>query len=98
MEQVYIYEKDGEKAMKKLLEQEFFKRLGPTLRDCKIMGLQKDGFCIYIKASDDLVDKAEKLLEDSPAKKLEGEESHRLIQAFRDESESAEAGMGVLFG
>jgi hypothetical protein len=98
MEQVYIYETDGEKAMNKLLEQEFFKRLGPTVRECKAMGLQKEGFCIYIKARDDLVEEASKLLKDSPAKELKGEESDRLIQAFHDESESAEAGIGVLFG
>jgi len=98
MERVYSYETASEKAMNKLLEQEFFKRLGPTVRECKAMGLQNEGFCIYIKARDDLVEAARKLLEDSPAKELKGEESDRLIQAFRDESESAEAGIGVLFG
>ena len=98
MEKVYIYGKDSEKAMNRFLEQEFFKRLGPTVRECKIMGLPKEGFCIYIKARDDLVEEAGKLLKESPAKELKGEESDRLIQVFRDESESAEAGIGVLFG
>jgi hypothetical protein len=98
MELVYVYELDAEKAMKKLLDEEFFKRLGPTVRDCKAMGLDKDAFCIYIKARDDLAEEARKLLSQSAAKEFKGEEGERLMQAFRDEAESAEAGMGTLFG
>jgi hypothetical protein len=98
MELAYFYGMENEKAMKKLLDEEFFKRLGPTVRDCKAMGLDKDGFCIYIKAKDELVEEAKKLLADSPAKLLAGEEADQLLKAFRDEAESAEAGMGALFG
>ena len=98
MELVYIYGLEGEKAMMKLLDEEFFKRLGPTVRECKAMGLDKDGFCIYIKARDDLAEEARKLLSPSLAKELKGDEGERLMQAFRDEAESAEAGMGTLFG
>jgi hypothetical protein len=98
MEQVYTYGIDAEKTMKNLLDQDFFKRLGPTVRECKAMGLDMDGFCFYIKARDDLVEEAEKLLKDSPAKELKGDHGEKLLQAFRDESESAEAGMGALFG
>jgi hypothetical protein len=99
VELVYIYGMEAEKAMKKLLDEEFFKRLGPTVRDCKAMGLDKDGFCIYIKARDDLAEEARKLLSASSlGGELKGEEGERLMQAFRDEAESAEAGMGTLFG
>jgi hypothetical protein len=98
MELVYFYGVESEKAMKKLLDEEFFKRLGPTVRDCKAMGFEKDGFCMYIKAKDELVEESKKLLAESPAKLLAGEEAEKLLQAFRDEAESAEAGMGALFG
>ncbi|HSD56682.1 MAG TPA: hypothetical protein VLB04_00765 [Methanotrichaceae archaeon] len=98
MELVYSYGMENEKAMNKLLDEEFFKRLGPTVRECKAMGLEKDGFCMYIKARDDLVEEARKLLADSPAKPLAGEEGEKLLKAFRDEAEAAEAGMGALFG
>jgi hypothetical protein len=98
MELVYYYDMDGEKAMRTLLDEEFFKRLGPTVRECKAMGFDKEGFCIYIKARDDLAKEADRLLAGSPAKQLAGEEADRLLQAFREEAESAEAGMGVLFG
>jgi hypothetical protein len=98
MESVYLYGMDSEKVMLKLLDEEFWKRLGPTVRECKAMGLDKEGFCIYIKAKDELVAEARKLLADSPAEPIEGEDAAALIKAFRDEAESAEAGMGAMFG
>jgi hypothetical protein len=98
MEIVYFYGMENEKAMNKLLDEDFFKRLGPTVRDCKAMGLDKNGFCIYIKSRDDLAEEAKKQLSESPAKLLAGEEADKLIKAFKDEAEAAEAGMGALFG
>jgi hypothetical protein len=98
MELIYAYGTESDKDMKKLMDEEFFKRLGPTVRECKHMGLEKEGFCMYIKARDDLVEEAKKLLADTPAKELKGEEGEKLLKAFRDEAESAEAGMGAMFG
>jgi len=98
MELVYTYGMDSDKTMKKMLDEEFWKRLGPTVRECKSMGLDKEGICIYIKARDELAEAARKLLAESPAKELKGEEGERLLQAFRDEAEAAEAGMGAIFG
>jgi hypothetical protein len=98
MELVYAYGTESDKQMKKMMDEEFFKRIGPTIRECKHMGLEKDGFCMYIKARDDLAEEAKKLLADSPAKELKGEEGEKLLKAFRDEAEAAEAGMGAIFG
>jgi len=98
MELVYTYEMDGDKAMKKLLDEEFWKRLGPTVRECRAMGYDMAGMCMYIKARDELAEEARKLLERSPAKELLGEERERLLKAFREEAEAAEAGMGAIFG
>lgn len=98
MELVYIYSAESDKQIKKLMDEEFFKRLGPTIRECKHMGLEKEGFCMYIKARDELAEEAKKLLADSPAKELKGDEGEKLLKAFRDEAEAAEAGMGAIFG
>jgi hypothetical protein len=98
MELVYTYGMDSDKAMKKMLDEDFWKRLGPTVRECKGMGLDKEGICIYIKARDELAEEARKLLAESAAKELKGEEAERLLKAFRDEAEAAEAGMGAIFG
>ena len=98
MELVYIYPMDKSKDMQKMLDEEFWKRLGPTVRDCKAMGLDKDGMCIYIKAKDELAAEAKKLLADTVAEELKGEEGEALLKAFRDEAEAAEAGIGAMFG
>jgi hypothetical protein len=98
MELVYIYEMESDKAMKKMLDEEFWKRLGPTVRECKAMGLDKDGICIYIKAKDELALEAKKLLAETPAKELKSEEGEKLLKAFQDEAEAAEAGIGAMFG
>jgi hypothetical protein len=98
MELVYTYAMDSSKAIAKMLDEEFWKRLGPTVRECKTMGLDKDGMCIYIKAKDELAQEAQKLLADTAAKELKGEDAELLLKAFRDEAEAAEAGMGAMFG
>ncbi|MDD2836660.1 MAG: hypothetical protein PHY05_11010 [Methanothrix sp.] len=98
MELVYTYAMDSSKDMNKMLDEEFWKRLGPTVRECKAMGLEKEGMCLYIKAKDELAAEAQKLLADTAAKELKGEEAEVLLKAFRDEAEAAEAGMGAMFG
>jgi hypothetical protein len=98
VELVYTYAMESSNDMQKMMDEEFWKRLGPTVRDCKAMGLEKDGMCLYIKARDELVQEAQKLLADTAAKVLLGEEGEMLLKAFRDEAEAAEAGMGAMFG
>lgn len=98
MELVYTYPMDSSKEMQKLLDEEFWKRLGPTVRECKAMGLDKEGMCLYIKAKDELAAEAAKLLAETAAKELKGEDGEKLLHAFREEAEAAEAGMGAMFG
>jgi hypothetical protein len=98
VELVYTYAMESSNDMQKMMDEEFWKRLGPTVRECKAMGLEKDGMCLYIKARDELVQEAQKLLADTAAKVLLGEEGEMLLKAFRDEAEAAEAGMGAMFG
>lgn len=98
MELVYTYPTDKSKEMQKMLEEEFWKRLGPTVRDCRAMGFDKEGMCLYIKARDGLAEEAKKHLAESAAEELKGEEGEALLKAFQEEAESAEAGMGAMFG
>jgi len=98
MELVYTYTMESSKDMQKMLDEEFWKRLGPTVRECRAMGLEKEGMCLYIKAKDELAGEAQKLLADTAAKELKGVEGEALLKAFRDEAEAAEAGMGAMFG
>ncbi|NLH20618.1 MAG: hypothetical protein GX463_00350 [Methanothrix sp.] len=98
MELVYTCPMGSSKEMQKMLDEEFWKRLGPTVRECKAMGLEKEGMCLYIKAKDELAAEAAKLLAEAAATELKGEEGEKLLQAFREEAEAAEAGMGAMFG
>lgn len=98
MEMVYFYSIEDEKAMKKVLDEDLFDEIVPTIVECKFMGVDKDGFCMYIKVRDELALKAKQLLAESPAKELTGVEGESVIKAFREQAEAAEAGMGALFG
>jgi hypothetical protein len=98
VELVYFYSTENEKAMKKVLDDDLFDEIVPTIVECKFMGINKDGFCMYIKVSDELALKAKQMLSESPAKELTGEEGVAVIKAFREQAEAAEAGMGALFG
>ncbi len=98
MELVYTYAMESSKDKTKMLDEEFWKRLGPTVRECKAMGLDKEGMCLYIKARDELAEEAKKLLAETACKELMGEDGEKLLKAFRDEAEAAEAGMGAMFG
>ena len=98
MELVYFYSTENEKAMKKVLDDDLFDEIVPTIVECKFMGINKDGFCMYIKVRDELALKAKQMLSESPAKELTGEEGVVVIKAFREQAEAAEAGMGALFG
>ena len=98
MEMVYFYSTENEKDMKKVLDDDLFDEIVPTIVECKFMGVDKDGFCMYIKVRDELALKAKKMLSLSPAKELTGIEGEAVIKAFREQAEAAEAGMGALFG
>ena len=98
MELVYFYDFEDHKVMKKMMDEDFFKRLGPTVRDCKSMGFDREGYFVYIKAREDLAEEAKKRLLESPVELLVGDEADKVVRVFWEESEAAEAGMGSLFG
>ena len=98
MEMVYFYGTENEKDMKKVLDDDLFDEIVPTIVECKFMGIDKDGFCMYIKVRDELALKAKQMLAESPAKELTGIEGEAVVKAFREQAEAAEAGMGALFG
>jgi len=98
MDSVYYYEDSQNKDVLTLLEDDFFKRMGFTLRECKLMGSKRKGSFLYLKGSPEDIDKAEKMFEDLKLLKLTGEESKIITAAFVAEEESAACGMGMIFG
>ncbi|MFZ3169600.1 Uncharacterised protein [uncultured archaeon] len=98
MESVYFYEEDVSKDISKILEDDFFKRLGYTVRECSLLGSQRKGYFLYIKANSEDIDRAEKKFEGIGLKKLIGEELKIVTAAFIAEEENAASGMGMIFG
>lgn len=101
MENVYFYEDRVSKDVKKILESEeddFFKRIGFTVRECDLLGSDRKGYFIYLKANSEKLDRAEKKLEGLGIQKLTGEEQKLITRAFIAEEENAASGMGMIFG
>ncbi len=101
MESVYFYEDKVSKDVKKILESEeddFFKRIGFTVRECEILGSKRKGYFLYLKANSEDLDRAEKKLDGLGLEKLMGEEKKIVTNAFIAEEENAASGMGMMFG
>jgi hypothetical protein len=98
MESVYFYEDAKNKDVLTILDDDFFKRTGYTVRECKLMGSQRKGSFLYIKGSSEDIDRAEKMFEALKLLKLTGEENTIITAAFVAEEESAACGMGMIFG
>ena len=102
MEAAYYYESKSKPEVEKLLEDEFFKRLGPTDREAKLLGNKREsGFYLYVKAaSEDKFEEAVKKIAESKIEltKLSGEEEQMVFDAIRREEDEAAEGMGAIFG
>jgi hypothetical protein len=98
MESVYFYEDKVSKDVAKVLEDDFFKRVGYTVRECELMGSERKGYFLYIKANSEDIDRAEKKFEGIGFEKLTGEEKKLVTTAFIAEEENAASGMGMIFG
>ncbi len=102
MEVVYYYEEKEKKPVDTLLAEEFFKRLGPGVREAALMGAgRKSGYYLYVKADNpDKMKEALRLIEESriPLTKLAGDEEKEVLGAIHQEEEEAASGMGTIFG
>jgi hypothetical protein len=101
MENIYYYDDKVSKDVKKKLESEeddFFKRIGFTVRECNLLGSERKGYFLYLKANSEELDRAEKKLEGLGLQKLTGEEKKIVTAAFIAEEENAASGMGMIFG
>ncbi len=98
MESVYFYEDKVSKDVAKVLEDDFFKRIGYTVRECRLLGSERKGYFLYIKSNSESIDRAEEMLEGCGIEKLMGEEKKIVTEAFVAEEENAASGMGMIFG
>ena len=99
MESVFFYEDAVSKDVSKILEEDFFKRIGFVVRECSLLGSDRKGYFLYIKANSEDIDRVQERFEEGVGlQKLMGEEMKIVTGAFLAEEENAASGMGMIFG
>ncbi len=98
MESVYFYEDKVSNDVTKALEDDFFKRIGYIVRECKLLGSLRKGYFLYLKANSEKLDRAEERLKGMGLEKLIGEEKKVISRAIIAEQENAASGIGMIFG
>ena len=102
MRKVYECESQKQKELKAVLEADpyaegSFARVGYKLREGSSLGEDKAKVFVFINASDDFFKKADEKLK-GIAKPLTGKDAERVIGKIVAEEESAESGLGSIFG
>jgi len=102
MQRVYECDLGKQKDLKTILEadpyaQDSFARAGYKLRDGTSLGEEKSKVFLFLSATDDFVKKADEKLKDL-AKPMAGKDAERVIGKIMAEEESAESGLGSIFG
>lgn len=99
-----VYECDGGKKaeLNKILEADpyaadSFARTGYKVKDGVVLGEDKAKIYLYISAAEDFIKKADTRLKDI-AVRCKEEVEKRVIEKIIAEEESAEAGLGGIFG
>jgi hypothetical protein len=71
---------------------------GYKLNDAKGLGFEGTNYYIYVKADDDFFKRNEKPILDAGAKLLSGEHATKVIKKIEEQEESAQEGIGAIFG
>ena len=93
-----------EEFLKKLSEDKYadliFVRQEYSIRDGAISGLDKDKSYIYISASEEFLDKAEKMFAErfKSVSRAPKEQEDKLLATIKDEKDKGNAGFGAIFG
>ena len=79
-----------------VLKDDILSRQSHTIRDAKVVGGTADATYVLLEGSADAMRRADELL--APiGTKLPASDAERLYQRFKEEAESASAGMGLFF-
>ncbi|MDO8554372.1 MAG: hypothetical protein Q7S22_06185 [Candidatus Micrarchaeota archaeon] len=102
MKRVYEFEPNKKAELTKLLEADpyvegSFARIGYKVKEGGVLGEDKSKNYLYISAGDDFIKKADETLK-LLVTIVKGEVEKRILEKIAAEEESAEAGLGSLFG
>lgn len=98
LDTLYFYDYDTKKDVERILREDMLKRLGYTVRECRLMGSEREGYYLFIKSAPEMIKKVDELLEGVNIEKVAGKEAEEVIEKIRAEDESAATGMGMIFG
>lgn len=71
---------------------------GFRLNDAKGLGVEGANYYVYVKADEDFFKRNEKTIIDAGAKEMKGPEMEKVKKKFEEAAESAEIGLGSIFG
>jgi hypothetical protein len=95
---LYFYDYETKKDVDKILKEDLFKRLGYTIRECKLMGPEREGYYLYIKSAPEMIKKVDEAFEGTKIEKVTGKEAEDVIEKIKADDEAAATGMGMIFG
>jgi len=97
MESVYFYEADVGEEINEILEREF-KNISYTMRECELLGSDRRGYFLYLRARSEAIDRVERRLKEFGIMKILGAEKKAVCRAIiRDEVELAGLGFRTIF-
>ncbi len=98
MNTLYFYDYDTKKDVERILRDDMLKQLGYTVRECRLMDSEREGYYLSIKSAPEMIEKVDELLEGMNIEKVAGKEAEEVIKKIEAEDESAATGMGMIFG
>lgn len=97
MESVYFYEEDAGKEINKILQRDF-KKVPYVVKGCVLLGSERKGYFLYVRARSEAIDRVEEGLKESGVMKILGEEKKAVCRAIiKDEIELAALGFRTMF-
>jgi hypothetical protein len=97
MESVYFYEEDAGKEINKILQTDFTK-VPYVVKECELLGSNRKGYFLYIRARSEAIDRVEERLKEFGVMKILGGEKKAVCRAIiKDEIELAALGFRTMF-
>jgi len=98
LETLYFYDYDAKKDAEEVLQEDLIKRADYTVRECKLLGSDREGYFLYIRGTPEMMKEVNKLFADIPLEKVPEKEAKDIIEKIKADDESAATGMGMIFG
>ncbi len=97
MESVYFYDEETGKEINKILQRDF-RKVPYVVKECDLLGSERKGYFLYLRARSESIDRVEKQLKDFGIMKILGEEKKAVCRAIiADEIELAALGFRTMF-